>query len=49
MDNTTPTWGYKPDGSADIFNLSLGESLPDGWSTSPACIVDPALATADGV
>jgi len=28
-----PTWGYKSDGSAQIFDLKEGESLPDGWST----------------
>ena len=28
-----PTWGYKPDGSAQIFNLrEEDEDLPDGWS-----------------
>lgn len=25
------TWGYHPDGSAQIFDLKEGESLPDGW------------------
>ena len=29
------TWGYKPDGSAQIFDLREGESLPDGWSDRP--------------
>jgi hypothetical protein len=28
-----PTWGYKPDGSAQIFDLKEGEELPEGWST----------------
>ena len=28
-----PTWGYKPDGSAQIFNLrEEDEDLPEGWS-----------------
>lgn len=46
---TIPTWGYKPDGSAKIFDLTLGEGLPDGWSTSPSVITDPELATADAL
>lgn len=49
MDQTVPTWGYKPDGSAEIFNLAPGEALPDGWQSSPACIVDQDLATADAL
>ena len=27
-----PTWGYKADGSAQIFDLKAGEDLPEGWS-----------------
>lgn len=46
---TLPTWGYKPDGSAQIFPLSPGETLPEGWSTSPSVIEDPALATAEAL
>lgn len=46
---TLPTWGYKPDGSAQIFNLAPGEALPEGWQASPACIEDPALATAEAL
>jgi len=46
---TSPTWGYQPDGSARIFDLTPGESLPDGWNASPDCIADPALATADAL
>lgn len=43
------TWGYRPDGDARIFKLAPGEGLPDGWHLSPACIADPALATADAL
>lgn len=49
MSTTNPTWGYQPDGSAQIFDLAPGEGLPDGWHGSPACITDPALATADAL
>lgn len=49
MPTTNPTWGYKPDGSAQIFDLAPGEGLPDGWQGSPACIADPALATAEAL
>ena len=49
MSTINPTWGYKPDGSAQIFDLAPGEGLPDGWHHSPACITDPALATADAL
>ncbi len=32
-DELFPTWGYKPDGSAKIFNLrEEDEDLPEGWS-----------------
>ena len=31
----TPTWGYKGS-KAQIFQLKEGESLPSGWSDSPA-------------
>ena len=49
-DTTTfPTWGYRPDGEARIFVLQAGESLPDGWSPSPAVILDPARATAEAL
>jgi hypothetical protein len=30
-----PTWGYKPDGTAKIFDLEEGETLPEGWSDRP--------------
>jgi hypothetical protein len=30
-----PTWGYKSDGSAEIFDLEEGENLPEGWSDRP--------------
>lgn len=43
------TWGYRPDGDAQIFDLAPGEGLPDSWHDSPACITDPALATADAL
>ena len=49
MSTTNPTWGYKPDGAAQILDLAPGEGLPDGWHDSPACITDPALATADAL
>lgn len=49
MSTTNPTWGYQPDGSAQIFDLAPGKGLPDGWHNSPACITDPALATADAL
>ena len=49
MSTTNPTWGYRPDGSAQIFDLAPGKGLPDGWHDSPACITDPALATADAL
>ncbi|WHQ72528.1 hypothetical protein [Methylorubrum extorquens] len=49
MSTINPTWGYKPDGAAQIFDLAPGERLPDGWHDSPACITDPALATADAL
>lgn len=49
MSTTNPTWGYQPDGSAQIFDLAPGKGLPDGWHGSPACITDPALATADAL
>lgn len=46
---TVPTWGYQPDGSAKIFDLAIGETLPEGWSASPAVIEDPSLATAEAL
>jgi multidrug resistance efflux pump len=46
---TIPTWGYKADGSAKIFDLAPGAALPEGWSVSPTVITDPALATADAL
>ncbi|MEN3229187.1 hypothetical protein PUR21_16340 [Methylorubrum rhodesianum] len=49
MSTSNPTWGYQPDGSAQIFDLAPGEGLPEGWHGSPACITDPALATADAL
>lgn len=44
-----PTWGYKPDGEARIFNLEAGESLPAGWDPSPSIIQNPAHATAQAL
>jgi hypothetical protein len=32
MTKIIPTWGYKSDGTAKIFDLEEGEDLPDGWS-----------------
>lgn len=46
---TIPTWGYKPDGSGQIFNLLTDEVLPEGWELSPSCIMDPDLATAEAL
>jgi hypothetical protein len=46
---TTPTWGYRPDGSAEIFDLGPGETLPEGWHPSPDVITDPARATAEAL
>ncbi|MCJ2107852.1 hypothetical protein MKK70_21225 [Methylobacterium sp. E-041] len=48
-DTTIPTWGYKPDGEARIFDLAAGADLPEGWNASPSCITDPALASADAL
>jgi hypothetical protein len=28
-------WGYKSDGTAEIFDLEEGENLPEGWSDRP--------------
>jgi hypothetical protein len=44
-----PTWGYRPDGSARIFDLGPDETLPDGWHPSPTVITDPARATAEAL
>lgn len=49
MDTTIPTWGYKPDGSAEIFDLARGEGLPEGWHASPDCIADPVFASAEAL
>jgi hypothetical protein len=49
MDQFIPTWGYRPTGEAKIFDLVPGTTLPEGWETSPACITDPALATAEAL
>lgn len=49
MSTKNPTWGYKPDGSAQVFDLFPGEGLPEGWEASPACISDPDLATAEAL
>ncbi|MGG3814564.1 hypothetical protein ABEV34_23345 [Methylorubrum rhodesianum] len=46
---TIPTWGYKADGSAQIFALAPGADLPEGWSASPTVITDPSRATADAL
>ena len=46
---TIATWGYKPDGSAQIFDLAPGADLPEGWSPSPSVITDPSRATADAL
>jgi len=35
MEKIIPTWGYKSDGTAKIFDLEEGENLPDGWSDRP--------------
>ena len=49
MDTTIPTWGYRPNGDARIFDLAPGQALPEGWEASPACITDPSLASADAL
>ncbi|KQP99718.1 hypothetical protein ASF59_09930 [Methylobacterium sp. Leaf121] len=46
---TIATWGYKPDGSAQIFDLAPGADLPEGWHASPSVISDQSLATADAL
>jgi hypothetical protein len=35
MAKIIPTWGYKSDGTAKIFDLEEDETLPDGWSDRP--------------
>jgi hypothetical protein len=35
MEKIIPTWGYKSDGTAKIFDLEEGENLPEGWSDRP--------------
>lgn len=49
LETKIATWGYKPDGKARIFDLALGEALPEGWNASPDCITDPTLASADAL
>jgi len=44
-----PTWGYKPNGAAKIFDIEDGASLPAGWLDSPACIEDETKATAEAL
>lgn len=46
---TVATWGYQPSGAARIFDLALGEALPDGWDASPSVITDPMLASAEAL
>jgi hypothetical protein len=46
---TVATWGYQPSGAAHIFDLALGETLPDGWDASPSVITDPMLASAEAL
>jgi len=46
---STQTWGYRPDGTARIFDLAPGDGLPEGWEASPACITNPDLATAEAL
>ncbi|KQO88884.1 hypothetical protein ASF36_23955 [Methylobacterium sp. Leaf90] len=46
---TIATWGYKPDGSAQIFDLAPGADLPEGWHLSPTVITDPSRASADAL
>lgn len=40
-------WGYRADGSARIFDLEDGDSLPAGWLDSPDCIEDESRRTAE--
>jgi hypothetical protein len=35
MEKIIPTWGYKSDGTAKIFDLEEGENLPEGWANRP--------------
>lgn len=46
-ETTLPQWGYKADGSAKIFDLKAGESLPKGWSADPTVIKDERKRTAN--
>jgi hypothetical protein len=34
-DKKTPTWGYHPVEPARIFQLKVGEKLPEGWHDAP--------------
>jgi hypothetical protein len=40
-DETTPTWGYKDDGRAQIFELRKREKLPAGWHEKPKAANHP--------
>ena len=42
-------WGYKSDGSAQQFELSYGEKLPEGWSSDISVIEDPALRSGEAI
>ena len=33
---STPTWGYAKDGTAKLYELEDGETLPIGWADTPA-------------
>lgn len=42
-------WGYKADGSAQVFALTADELLPSGWSEDVSTIEDPKKRTAEAV
>ncbi len=39
---TIPTYGYHKDGSAQVFELEKGETLPKGWHDTPQDIAEPS-------
>jgi hypothetical protein len=42
-------FGYKPDGSAKLFDLRAGEILPNGWSDDINVIENADLRTGEAV
>lgn len=49
VSDTQPTWIYRADGAAEIFERPHGADAPDGWSFDLNVIDDPALRTADAI